>query len=121
MSEKEKQSIKTVKNYMWWSMGAGLIPIPVLDLAAIAGVQLKMVSEVSKLYDVPFEENRGKALISTLVGFILERSVAFGSVGSLLKAIPGVGPWPEHPRWRCHAEPTPGRWERYSSSISRRA
>lgn len=91
MSEKEKQSLKTVKNYMWWSMGAGLIPIPVLDLAAIAGVQLKMLSEVSKVYDVPFEENRGKALISTLVGFVLERSVAFGSVGSLLKAIPGVG------------------------------
>jgi uncharacterized protein (DUF697 family) len=91
MSEKEKQSLKTVKNYMWWSMGAGLIPIPILDLAAIGSVQLKMLSDVSKVYGVPFEENRGKALISTLVGFILERSVAFGSVGSLLKAIPGLG------------------------------
>ena len=91
MTEKEKQSLKTVKNYMWWSMGAGLIPIPVLDLAAIASVQLKMLSEVSKVYEIPFEENRGKALISTLVGFVMERSVAFGSVSSLLKVIPGVG------------------------------
>lgn len=91
MSEKEQQSLKRVKNYMWWSMGAGLIPVPVLDLAAIASVQLKMLSEISKVYGIPFEEHRGKALISTLVGFILERSVAFGSVGSLLKLIPGVG------------------------------
>ena len=91
MREKEKESLKIVKNYMWWSMGAGLIPIPVLDLAAIAGVQLKMLSGVSKVYDIPFEENRGKALISTLAGFVLERSVAYGSVGSLLKVIPGVG------------------------------
>ena len=91
MSQKERQSLKTVKNYMWWSMGAGLIPIPVLDLAAIASVQLKMLSDVSKVYEIPFEENRGKALISTLVGFVMERSVAFGSVSSLLKVIPGVG------------------------------
>lgn len=91
MNEKEKQSLKIVKNYMWWSMGAGLIPIPILDLAAIGSVQLRMLGEISKTYGIPFEENRGKALISTLVGFVLERSVAFGSVGSLLKLIPGVG------------------------------
>jgi uncharacterized protein (DUF697 family) len=91
LSENEQKALKTVKNYMWWSMGAGLIPVPWVDLAAVAGVQLKVLAEISKIYDVPFQENRGKAAISSLVGFVLPHAMAFGAVGSLLKAIPVVG------------------------------
>lgn len=91
MSEKEQKALKTVKNYMWWSMGAGLIPVPWVDLAAVAAVQLKVLAEISKIYGVPFQESRGKAVISSLVGFVLPHAMAFGAVGSLLKAIPVVG------------------------------
>ena len=40
-------SKKIVRNYMWWSMGAGLIPVPLVDMAAVTGVQLKMVADIS--------------------------------------------------------------------------
>src|SRR5512140_213709 len=76
---------------MWWSMGAGLIPVPWVDLAAVAGVQLKLLAEISKIYGVPFQENAGKAAISSLVGFVLPHAMAFGAIGSLLKVIPVVG------------------------------
>jgi hypothetical protein len=36
VSEKEQTALRTVKHYMWWSMGAGLIPVPFLDLAAVS-------------------------------------------------------------------------------------
>jgi uncharacterized protein (DUF697 family) len=72
-------------------MGAGLIPVPWVDLAAVAAVQLKVLAEISKIYGVPFQESRGKAVISSLVGFVLPHAMAFGAVGSLLKAIPVVG------------------------------
>jgi uncharacterized protein (DUF697 family) len=91
LNEKEQTAQKVVKNYMWWSMGAGLIPVPLVDLVAVAGVQLKMLAEISKIYGVQFQENRGKALIASLVGYVVPGSLSFGSVGSLLKAIPGVG------------------------------
>lgn len=91
MSENEQKALKTVKNYMWWSMGAGLIPVPWVDLAAVASVQLKLLAEISKIYGVPFQENAGKAAISSLVGFVLPHAMAFGAIGSLLKAIPVVG------------------------------
>ncbi|MDP2997829.1 MAG: DUF697 domain-containing protein [Bryobacterales bacterium] len=97
MSENERKALKTVKNYMWWSMGAGLIPVPWVDLAAVAGVQLKVLAEISKIYGVPFQENAGKAAISSLVGFVLPHAMAFGAVGSLLKAIPVVGVLPGAP------------------------
>ncbi|MEA1922936.1 MAG: DUF697 domain-containing protein [Pseudomonadota bacterium] len=83
---------KTVKNYMWFSMGAGLIPIPFLDLAAISGLQLKMIAELCKRYETPFKEENGKAVIAALLGFIVPESLSRGLMGSLLKAIPIVGP-----------------------------
>lgn len=91
MDPKEQQSQKLVKNYMWWSMGAGLIPVPFVDLVAVSGVQLKMLAGISKIYGVEFQENRGKALIASLVGYVVPSTLSFGSVGSLLKAIPLVG------------------------------
>ena len=80
-----------VKKWMWWTMGAGLIPVPFVDLAAVSGVQLKMLSDLSKLYDVKFSENRGKSIISALLGSIVPNSLAGGGVGSILKMIPLVG------------------------------
>lgn len=91
MNEKQRIATKKIRNYMWWSMGAGLVPVPFLDLAAIAGVQLKMLSEVAKVYNVPFHESRGKAVIGALVGTLVPQSLACGVVGSALKAIPAVG------------------------------
>ena len=91
MSENEENALKTVKNYMWWSMGAGLIPVPFVDLAAVTGVQLEMLNELSKIYGVPFEKNRSKACVGSLLGSIVPTTLAFGTAGSMLKAIPAVG------------------------------
>jgi len=90
-TEKEQIALKTVKNYMWWSMGAGLIPVPFVDWAAFSAVQLKMVAGISKIYGVPFENDRGKAVIGSLASFVLPHSLACGLIGSWLKAIPLVG------------------------------
>lgn len=66
--KKLDQSQELIKKYMWWSMGAGLIPVPLVDMATVAGVQLKMLNELSKVYGVKFSKNAGKSIISVLVG-----------------------------------------------------
>lgn len=91
MSEKEQEALKVVKNHMWWSMGAGLIPVPFVDLVAVSGVQVRMLAEVAKIYGVDFQETRGKALIGALVGSVVPGTLSFGMVGSMLKAVPLVG------------------------------
>jgi uncharacterized protein (DUF697 family) len=72
-------------------MGAGLVPIPFADLAAVSGVQLKMIADLSKIYDIPFQKNSVKAAIGSLAGFILPHATACGFVASLFKAVPAVG------------------------------
>ncbi len=80
-----------VKKYMWWSMGAGLIPIPLVDIASVSGVQLKMLSELSKLYEVKFSENAGKSIIGALLGGISADALSKSYITSMIKAIPIIG------------------------------
>jgi uncharacterized protein (DUF697 family) len=91
MSEQQESAFKIVNKYMWWSSGAGLIPIPFVDLAAVSGVQLKMIADLAKIYDVPFRESAVKGAIGSLSGFVLPHALACGVVGSMFKAVPVIG------------------------------
>lgn len=83
-------AVKLAERYALWSGAAGLIPVPVVDVAAIGGVQMRMVSKISEVYGVPFSENRGKALIAGLVGSTIPVSSAIG-VFSVIKTVPIAG------------------------------
>jgi len=75
-----------IRNHVAWSMGAGLIPLPIADIAAVSAVQLDMVKQMSRVFDVNFNEMQGKTLITTLVGSSMARIGA-----SAIKLIPGIG------------------------------
>ncbi len=91
MSLKYQQAQRTIRRSIWLSAGAGLIPIHYLDWAAITSVQIKMLADISKVYEVPFQENIGKAAIGSVAGFIVPHAAAVGTIGSVVKAIPGFG------------------------------
>jgi uncharacterized protein (DUF697 family) len=71
-----------------------LIPLPIVDIVAVGGVQLEMLRRLSDIYGVPFVENRGKSLIASLAGSVLPASTATTTamgITSALKSIPGIG------------------------------
>lgn len=76
---------------MLWSAGAGLIPVPALDLATIIGVQMKMVSDISDIYGVKFSENKAKNTISAALSGVTASTFATGTIGSGIKSIPFAG------------------------------
>lgn len=71
---------------MIWSMGAGFIPVPIADFFAVSAIQLDMIRQLCKLYEVDFKERQGKALVTSLTGSGLARLGA-----RAVKFIPGVG------------------------------
>lgn len=75
-----------IKKHILWSSGAGLIPVPLADLAAVTAVQVSMLEELSKLYDVEFSEPVLKNFVTALTGGMVARLGA-----SAVKAIPGIG------------------------------
>jgi uncharacterized protein (DUF697 family) len=91
VTDKEQQAQRAITKYMWWSAGAGLIPIHYVDLTAVASVQLKLVGEISEIYGIPFQQNVGKAAIAALGGFVVPHAAAYRTVGSILKHIPVLG------------------------------
>lgn len=76
-----------IKNHVLWSMGAGLVPIPILDIAAVSAVQLDMVRQLAKIYELDFSETQGKAMITSLTGSSLAKLGARAAI----KLIPGLG------------------------------
>ncbi|HEX2222691.1 MAG TPA: DUF697 domain-containing protein [Thermoanaerobaculia bacterium] len=84
-------AVQIIKKYALWSAGAGLIPVPGVDLAAIAGVQVKMLSELARLYDVPFRRNRAKAVILGVLGSTGAQALAVGLPGTAVKMVPILG------------------------------
>src|SRR5213078_3600323 len=88
--ERDEAASKLVDRFSLWSGAAGLIPIPIVDMAAVGGVQLQMLRKLSEIYGVPFSDNRGKAVLTTLIGAIIPATTASG-VASFFKFMPGVG------------------------------
>ena len=60
-----------VDRYVKYSTAAGLVPVPVVDVVAIAGVQVRMVGALASHYRVPYDRERGKTLIASMVGGLM--------------------------------------------------
>ena len=93
-AQRDAAASELVDRLSLWSGAAGLLPIPLVDVAAVGGVQLYMLRKLSEIYGVPFPDNLGKSVIASLAGSVLPASTAVTTtmtVGSMLKALPGVG------------------------------
>ncbi len=87
-SERGKHADTVVRNHVIWSMGASfLIPIPIADVFAVSALQLDMIRQLSRVYDIDFAETQGKAIITSLTSSTLARAGA----RSLIKLVPGLG------------------------------
>ncbi len=87
---KTAEAERIVNSYVGWSAGAGLIPLPLIDLAAIMAVELKMLDDLAKFYGIPFSRNSAKSIIGSLVGGTGTVLVA-APAASLVKFVPIVG------------------------------
>jgi len=93
-AERDEAAGQLVDRFSLWSGAAGLIPIPLIDIVAVGGVQLQMLRKLSELYGVPFTDNRGKSVVASLAGALIPASTATTTAmtfSSVIKGIPGIG------------------------------
>ncbi len=86
-SEKVSLADSIIRSHVIWSSGAGMIPVPLADIAAVSAVQLDMIKQLSRVYNVEFSETSGKAMITTML------TSSFAKMGArvAVKFIPGIG------------------------------
>jgi uncharacterized protein (DUF697 family) len=88
--DRRARAVKVAQRFALWSGAAGLLPVPVVDLAAVGGVQIEMLRRISQIYGVPFSKSRGKALIAAIIGSMVPASSGMGA-SSVIKGVPGIG------------------------------
>jgi len=89
-STKRIESEKIIDRHMYWAVGAGLIPIPIADIAAVTAIQLDMLKSICDIYHIDYSKDTGKSWISALAGSTLTKALAkLGA--SAVKTIPVVG------------------------------
>ncbi|CAA6809539.1 MAG: Unknown protein, partial [uncultured Thiotrichaceae bacterium] len=80
----------TVKTHMMAGMSLALLPAPLFDIAALSGTQLSLLRSLSIQYDVDFDEQIGKTVVTSLVSGSLPVLTVIG-LSSFAKIIPGIG------------------------------
>ncbi len=83
---KRTEADSIINNHVLWALGGGLIPVPLVDFAAVTAIQVDMLNQLSSLYKIDFDASTGKRLVAALTGTTLAK---LGS--SFLKVIPGIG------------------------------
>lgn len=82
---------RLVHQYTMGAMAVGMVPVPLLDLAALVAVQLKMLHGLAGVYDIEFKADLGRSAVASLVGGVLPSAVAPTLAASLGKLIPVSG------------------------------
>ncbi len=77
---------KVIRDSVAWAMGAGLVPIPVVDMVAVTAIQVDMLKQLASLYQVDFSETRLKSWIAALSSGVMSKVGA-----GMIKFIPFIG------------------------------
>ena len=75
-----------ITRHVLWSLGGGLILVPLFDIAAVTAIQMDMLKQLAELYDADYSNSSGKAFVSALAGSTVARLGA-----SMINAVPGIG------------------------------
>ncbi len=91
---RDVEASQLVDRFSLWAGAAGLVPIPIVDVAVVGGVQIQMLRKLSEIYGVPFSDNLGKSVLAGVAGAVIPASTATTAAmgaGSLIKGMPGLG------------------------------
>jgi len=81
---------KTIDNHVLGAMGVGVVPIPLVDLLGVAGLQLHLLNKIADIYGISYSSEMGKKLIASVTGGVVSAYAAY-PLSMLLRSIPVVG------------------------------
>jgi uncharacterized protein (DUF697 family) len=74
-----------------WALGAGVVPVPLVDVLAVLGVELKMLKQLSDVYDAKFADDVAKKIVGSLLTTVGGVGLGLAVAGSLAKMVPVIG------------------------------
>lgn len=84
------QANAIVERYANLAALGGVIPLPLINVAGVAAIILRMVKRLCELYGVPYEHGRARALVVSLAAGAVPTTAATVTSSTLVYFIPGV-------------------------------
>lgn len=66
--ERSTEALKIARKYTLYATAAGAVPVLGVDLAAVTALQVKMIADMAKVYDIPFTSGRARTLVVGILG-----------------------------------------------------
>jgi uncharacterized protein (DUF697 family) len=83
---RQPEALRLVRKYVLYSAGAGVVPVPCLDMLAVAVLQQRMLKKLCALYGLNYSRQRAKTLVTALIGGTYAGLIA-GSIGRLIPVV----------------------------------
>jgi uncharacterized protein (DUF697 family) len=80
---------KIVERHRTYAAVGGLFPLPVVNVAGVTAIIVRMVKQLSDLYGVPFERDRTRSAIIGLIGGAVPTGLGAATASTLAFAVPG--------------------------------
>ena len=81
-------SNKVIKKYMWITGGVILVnPLPAVDFLTTTSVNLQMIMELSKIYDIKLTKKDAKDLSKSLLNALVKQGILKGGLAILSPAL----------------------------------
>jgi uncharacterized protein (DUF697 family) len=91
LARRHRQAERIISRHAAWATAGGLIPLPLVDIAAVSATQVRLVMALAKLYGAPFSPDMVKACVAAVAGGVSPYAISFGTVSLLFKSVPGAG------------------------------
>jgi uncharacterized protein (DUF697 family) len=88
-AERRSAARKIVERHRTYAAVGGLFPLPVVNIAGVTAINMRMVKQLSDLYRVPFERDRTRSMIIGLMGGAVPTGLGAATASTLVFVVPG--------------------------------
>jgi uncharacterized protein (DUF697 family) len=92
-TKRRAQAQKIVARHRNYAAVGGLCPLPVVNIAGLTAINIRMVKQLSELYQVPFQKDRTRSFIVGLIGGAVPTGVGLATSSTLVWIVPGGLLW----------------------------
>jgi uncharacterized protein (DUF697 family) len=87
---RRSQAFSIVERHATYSAAGGIIPVPIVNVASVTAIIVRMVKRLAALYEVPFERDRARAIVVALAGGTMPTGLAAVTTSTLYYVVPGA-------------------------------
>nr|WP_294549496.1 DUF697 domain-containing protein [uncultured Rhodopila sp.] len=80
-----------IKDYVLAAVATSVLPLPLVDVAAVFAIQLRMIQKLAQLNGKPFSEQAVRGTVTSLAGGVLGYGAGTVVALSIAKFVPGIG------------------------------